>query len=93
MRQLPPLWTNVFQPICAEISRAVNALGPHQPALLLSVSAVVLATRTVQSTHVGETQSAVVTTRDQTCHSIQYYVFQYSFVIVLVMVLFHFPFV
>lgn len=68
VRQLPPLRTNLFQPISSQISCAVNAFRPDQPPVLLPMSAVVCSAGTVQSPYVGETQSAVVTIRYQTPH-------------------------
>lgn len=35
VRGLPPLWTDVQQPVVAEVSRAFNAFGLDAPAVLL----------------------------------------------------------
>lgn len=66
---LPPLWTDVPQPVVAEVSCAFNAFGLDAPAVLLSLPQLICVSRSVQNAHATRAQCQIVMTGDIICVS------------------------
>jgi len=66
---LSPLWTDVQQPVVAEVSCAFNAFGLDAPAVLLPLPQLICVSRGVQNAHATRAQCQIVMNGDIICVS------------------------